>query len=179
MVRADELILELWMRPQDSVRQAVIRITLLGDGSGVLQARAGLGCCAPEIARRIDIDRSLEPGWAAALRKLADDPAWRQPENVTVDEGVPGMLEGLCLGGTSYDLVLVRPGRAAHLRRACSGPEAGSVADILSGMIGSALGRDTRFDVLFPRGADFTADKGAYEALIKSGGGLKPAKKRG
>ena len=80
---------------------------------------------------------------------MAADPAWRQPEDVRVDE--PGMIEGLCVGAVSYDLVEVEHDRAA-------------------------LGYDMRFDVLFPHDADFSADKAAYEALLKSGGRLAPHK---
>lgn len=172
-LRRGELILELWLHPQKTVRQAVIRITLRDDGRGFVQARAGLGCCSPEIGRRVDIDQELPAGYVALFRRLADDPAWKQPENVDVDYG-GGAVDALCVGGVSYDLVLVQADRAVHLRRACAGAELGSVADILSATIGAALGKDPRFDILFPRGADFSDDKRAYDDLIRTGGRLKP-----
>ncbi len=64
--------------------------------------------------------------------------------------------------------------RAVHLRRACGGPEVGSVADILSAAIGASMGKDLRFDVLFPHGADFSSDRKAFQELAAGGGRLKP-----
>jgi hypothetical protein len=68
--------------------------------------------------------------------------------------------------------VLVERARAVHLRRACGGPEIGSVADILSAVIGASLGKDLRFDVVFPRGADFSGDRKAFQELATTGGRL-------
>jgi hypothetical protein len=117
----------------------------------------------------VDIDQELAAGWVERLRVLADDPAWSLPEDVKIDEG-PGMIEGVCVGGISFDLVRVRHDDAKHLRRGCGGPERGTAADVLAGIIGAALGHDLRFDVLFARGADFSADKAAYQDLVRSGG---------
>ena len=50
----------------------------------------------------------------------------------------------------------------------------GSIAEILSAALGAAVGRDPRFDAVLPRGADFSRQASAYQALIGSGGRLIP-----
>jgi hypothetical protein len=82
LVRRGEAVLEVWARPSRGVRQAVIRITLRRDGKAFVQARAGLGCCEPAIARRIAFDEALSPEKAAAVRAVLDDPMWRAPRFV-------------------------------------------------------------------------------------------------
>ena len=171
LVRRGESIIEIWVRPEGGQRQAVIRVTSRADGRGFLQARAGVACCRPEITRRVDVDIELEPGWAARLTKVAEDPAWGQLEDVVIDEG-DDALEALCVGGVSYDLYRVTHETATHLRRDCGAPEEGSVAGVLEPVIGAALGRDPRFDLVFPRGADLSAQKAAYRALLAAGGRL-------
>lgn len=173
VVRRGELILEVWARPARGVRQAVIRLTLRRDGRAFVQARAGLGCCTPEIGRRVDINTELPGSETASLRALSADPAWRQPRSVIVDYG-GGAVSALCVDGVSWDVTLVVPGQARHLRRACDDAEVGSIAAILSAAVGAAAGRDPRFDAVLPRGADFSRQAGAYEALIASGGRLVP-----
>jgi hypothetical protein len=50
------------------------------------------------------------------------------------------------------------------------------VADALEAALRGALGHDTRFDVLFPRGADFSRARAAYAELIQAGGRLQAAR---
>ncbi|PIB93171.1 hypothetical protein [Caulobacter sp. FWC2] len=171
IVHKGELILEVWARPARGVRQAVVRVTLRRDGRAFVQARAGLGCCTPEIGRRVDINAELADIQIAPLKALLDDPVWSQPRSVIVDYG-GGAVSALCVDGVSWDVTLVVPGQARHLRRACDDAEVGSVAAILSAAIGAAAGRDPRFDAVLPRGADFSAQRRAYDDLLASGGRL-------
>ncbi len=168
-----ELILEVWARPARGVRQAVVRVTLRRDGRAFVQARAGLGCCTPEIGRRVDIDAELADVQIAPLKALPADPAWSQPRSVIVDYG-GGAVSALCVDGVSWDVTLLVPGQARHLRRACDDAEVGSIAGVLSAAIGTAVGRDPRFDAVLPRGADFSRQQRAYDDLLAGGGTLKP-----
>jgi hypothetical protein len=102
---------------------------------------------------------------------LPSDPAWSQPRAVIVDYG-GGAVSALCVDGVSWDVTLMVPGQARHLRRACDDAEVGSIASILSVAIGAAAGRDPRFDAVLPRGADFSAQRRAYDDLLASGGRL-------
>jgi len=174
LVRRNEVVLEVWARPSGGVRQAVVRVTRRSDGRTFLQARAGFGCCTPQILRRIDINAELPREAGEAVRAVINDPVWRQPRDVTVDYG-GGAVAAICVNGIDYDLTLVVPGRSSTLRRACDDAEVGSAAAALRAALQPALGRDVRFDFLFPRGAAYTAEAAAYQALIASGGGLRPA----
>jgi hypothetical protein len=171
LVRRNEAVIELWTRPSEGVRQAVIRVTVRGDGRTFVQIRAGLGCCTPEIARRIGVDAELPSGSAARFRALAALPVWNDARVVSVDFG-DGAVQGLCVAGVAYDLTLVVPGRARHLHRFCESEAVGEVADVLEPMIAAALGRDPRFDLLFPLGSDFRRERTAYQRLIAQGGRL-------
>lgn len=173
LVKRGELILEVWARPSLGVRQAVIRITVRRDGRAFVQARAGLGCCTPEIGRRVDIDAELAPEQIAPLKALVGNPLWSQPRAVIVDYG-GGSVSPVCLDGVSWDVTLLVPGQARHLRRACDDTEVGSIAPVLAAALAAAAGRDPRFDAMFARGADFSRQQRAYDALIASGGRLKP-----
>lgn len=173
VLKRGELILEVWARPARGVRQAVIRVTLRRDGRAFVQARAGLGCCTPEIGRRVDINAELAEPQIAPLKALSADPAWNQPRSVIVDYG-GGAVSALCVDGVSWDVTLLVPGQARHLRRACDDAEVGSVAGILSAALGAAAGRDPRFDAVLPRGADFSRQASAYRSLVQSGGRLIP-----
>jgi len=172
VLKRGELILEVWGRPARGVRQAVVRITLRRDGRAFVQARAGLGCCTPEIGRRVDIDAELSAPQVAPLKTLPADPAWSQPRSVIVDYG-GGAVSALCVDGVSWDVTLLVPGQARHLRRACDDAEVGSIAGILSTALGATVGRDPRFDAVLPRGADFSRQQRAYDDLLASGGRLK------
>ncbi len=172
VLQRGELILEVWARPARDVRQAVVRVTLRRDGRAFVQARAGLGCCTPEIGRRVDIDAELAEIQIAPLKAVPADPAWSQPRAVIVDYG-GGAVPALCVDGVSWDVTLVIPGQARHLRRACDDAEVGSIAQILTTALQAAVGRDPRFDVVLPRGADFSRQASAYISLIESGGRLR------
>lgn len=173
VLRGDEMILEVWVRPARSVRQSVVRITVRRDGDAFVQARAGLACCEAAISRRVAFDAQLPPGSAAKFLALRSHPMWSAPRDVRVDEG-GGAVDAVCVDGVSYDLTLVVPGRARAIRRACDGAEVGQAADALEAALGAAYGREPRFDALYPGGVSFAADRRAYEDLIKGGGRLKP-----
>jgi hypothetical protein len=172
LIKRGELVLEVWARPATGVRQAVIRVTMRRDGRAFVQARAGLGCCTPEIGRRVDIDAELAPQQIAPLKALVAAPMWSQPRSVIVDYG-GGAVEPVCLEGVSWDVTLLVPGQARHLRRACDDAEVGSIAPALAAALSAASGRDARFDAMFARGGDFSRQQQAYDSLIASGGRLK------
>jgi len=175
LVRRGEAVVEMWARPAETVRQAVVRVTLRGDGRAFVQGRAGFGCCEPEISRLVRFDEELAPERAAAVRAILQDPLWNQPNAVEiVQDGAT--LDLTCVNGVSYDVNLVIPGGARSLHRACSGEQIGSIAPALSAVLSAALGYDPRFDVVFPRGAGFESDRRDYQALISGGGGLNPAR---
>jgi ketosteroid isomerase-like protein len=173
VVRRGEAVYETWYRPTNSTRQAVVRITVRNDGRTFVQARAGRGCCAPEITRRIDLDFELASPARDVFRRLKDDPLWRQPRHVVVSEG-GDVVTSLCVDGSSYDLTLVDDRRAVHLRRSCDPAEIGSVAPAARAMIGAALGKDPRFDVLFAK-ERFDNYQEAYAQLTAAGGSLAAA----
>jgi len=169
----DEMILEVWTRPSRSVRQAVIRITVRGDGKAFVQGRAGEACCEPGIRRRMGFDAELPAGAAATFLALRGNPMWDSPRDVgVVDSRVS--TDALCVDGIAYDLTLLVPGRSRALRRACDDVEIGQIADALAPTVAAALGHDPRFDVLFRRGADFSSARAAYADLIQNGGTLRP-----
>ena len=172
LVRGDEQIVELWVRPSLTVRQAVVRVVVRRDGKAFVEARAGLACCEAGIARRMGFDAELPAGSAQAILALLHHPLWAAPRGVRVMEG--GAAGAVCLNGTAYDLTLVIAGRSRSVRRACDDAEIGQAADVLEAVIGATLGHDPRFDVIFAGGAEFSAQRRAYEALLKGGGVLTP-----
>lgn len=172
VLRDDEMILEVWTRPSDSVRQTVIRITVRRDEKAFVQGRAGLACCDALIGRRVGFDAELPAGSAARFRALAKDPAWASPRDVLV--AYPGAAEAVCVEGTGYDLTLMARDWSRTLHRACDVAEVGETALILEAVVGAAMGHEPRFDVLFPKRADFGRAHAAYRALIADGGRLKP-----
>jgi hypothetical protein len=172
IVRGDEMVLELWIRPARTVRQTVIRIIVRRDGKAFVEARAGLACCEAGIIRRMGFDAELPPASAATFQALRKDPIWNAPRDVRVAEG-GGVTEAVCVDGTSYDLTLLVAGRSRSVRRSCDSAEIGQAADILEPVLRAALGHDPRFDVIFPGGADFSAARNAYAALVRGGGTLK------
>lgn len=175
VLRSGELILEVWVRPSLSVRQSVARVTVRSDGAAFVQARAGLGCCTPEIGRRVGFDARLEAGAARGLAELARDPLWQAPRDVRVADG-GGAVDAVCVNGSSYDLILLTPDRARHVRRACDLAEVGQAATVLQAVLGAAIGHEPRFDVIFPGGVDFAPARRAYDQLVVGGGELKAAR---
>jgi hypothetical protein len=174
LVRRGEMILEVWRRPTKDLRQAVIRLTVRGDGRAFVNARAGLFCCDPAIGRRVDIDAELPDPAAADLLALRNNPLWSTSRFVEVDYG-GGAVASLCVDGVSWDVILLVPGQVRQLRRACEDPAIGQIADVLTPALAAALGRDPRFDFIFPKGAQLTAEREAYAALLAGGGRLKPS----
>ncbi|WP_293378611.1 hypothetical protein [Phenylobacterium sp. SCN 70-31] len=172
VLRRDEAVLEVWARPSGDVRQAVVRVTVRGDGRAFVQGRAGLACCDALIGRRMGFDAALPEDAAARFRALTRQALWTSPRDVRVEE--PGAADAVCLDGTAYDLVMAVPGRTVTLRRACDPAEVGEAADVLEAVMGAGLGHDGRFDAVFPRGADFSAARQAHARLLADGGRLKP-----
>jgi hypothetical protein len=173
LLRGEEMILEVWVRPARSVRQSLMRVTVRRDGTAFVQARAGYACCEAGIGRRVGFDAELPAGSGAAFMALRNHAMWSAPREVRVDYG-GGAAEALCVDGASYDLTLVVPGRSRSLRRACDTAEVGEVADALEPVLRAALGHEPRFDVLYPGGADFANARGAYQELVAGGGSLRP-----
>lgn len=171
LVRGDEMIVEVWTRPSDSVRQTVTRVTVRGGGDVFVQGRAGLACCEAGIGRRIGFDARLPPGSSDRFRALRGLPLWGSPRDVRVSER--GAADTLCLEGVAYDITLVVPGRSTTLHRACDPAEVGEAADVLETVLGAALGHDPRFDVIFRGGASFANPRAAYRELVAGGGRLK------
>jgi len=171
LVRRDEMILEVWTRPSNSVRQTVTRVTVRSDEHVFVQGRAGLACCEAGIGRRMGFDAELPPGSAPRFTALARQPLWASPRDVRVVE--TGAADALCLVGTAYDITLVTPGRSVTLHRACDPAEVGEAADVLEAVLGAAMGHDGRFDVIFTGGANFANARGAYRDLVEGGGRLK------
>jgi hypothetical protein len=175
VLRSDEAVLEVWVRPSLSVRQTVARVVLRQDGRAFIQVRAGLACCAPEIGRRVGFDAELPAGAAGRFMRLTSDPLWSAPRDVRVVEG-GGASDSVCVDGASYDLILVTPERARLVRRACDAAEVGQAADVLEAVLGAALGQEPRIDVIFPGGAGYASEREAYRRLTAGGGALEPAR---
>jgi ketosteroid isomerase-like protein len=171
VLRRDETVFEVWVRPVDARRQAVVRVVVRTDGRTFLNARAGKGCCGPGIGRRVDIDRELERSQREAFRTLRADPLWTQPQHVLVQE--QGASAALCVDGVAYDLVRVEARRTVHLRRSCDPAEIGSVAPALRTILGAARGVDPRFDAALQDGFDFAEEQAEYAALQQRGGSLR------
>ena len=170
LIRGDELILEVWTRPTNSVRQTVTRIIVRGS-DGFVQARAGLACCEATIGRRVGFDEELPAGSAERFRALARLPIWDSPRDVRVSEA--GAADAICVEGTGYDVTLATPGRSVTLHRACDPAEVGQIAEVLEAVLGAALGHEPRFDVIFPRGVSFANARDAYQTLLAEGGRLR------
>jgi hypothetical protein len=167
-----EMILEAWVRPSNSVAQAVVRVIVRRDGKAFVEGRAGLACCEAGIARRMGFDAELPAGSAQAFLALRDAPFWSSPRLVRVESA--GEAEGLCVNGVSYDLTLLVRGEARSLHRACDDAAIGQVAGALEPTLRAALGHDPRFDILFHGRIDFSRERAAFKALLAQGGSLKP-----
>lgn len=173
LLKSNEMVLEVWVRPAGSVRQSIMRVTVRDDGKAFVNGRAGLACCEALIGRRMGFDAELPAGSAQTFLALRGHPMWREPRDVRVDEG-GGASEGVCVDGASYDVTLLTPEGSKALRRACDGAQVGQVADAVEPALRAALGHDPRFDVLYPGGADFNAARRDYSDLLARGGRLLP-----
>ncbi|CAN5141175.1 hypothetical protein BH11PSE2_BH11PSE2_09850 [soil metagenome] len=168
VLRPGEVVLEVWVRPSGKREEAIVRVSVRRDGNVFVQARAGIGCCQPEIARRVDIDEKAELD-GAAFKALAKSPVWRQPREVTIER--PGEARALCVKGAAYDVTLLDYAHSVHLRRICDQEAVGSVAPVLQAVLGAAFGKDPRFDAVIRR-ADFSYEAQAYAGLLADGGRL-------
>ncbi|HET9159361.1 MAG TPA: hypothetical protein VFN88_02010, partial [Caulobacteraceae bacterium] len=171
VLRPGEAVFEVWVRPTGASHEAIARLTLRRDGKVFIQARAGIGCCRPEIARRVDIDAVVEQADVNGLKTLARSPLWRQP--VEVEVANPHEVTPVCAKGSAYDVTLLEYDRSAHLRRICDDEAVGSIAPVLATVLGAAMGKDPRFDALFRGGADFSFEQGQYQQLLAQGGSLR------
>lgn len=173
VLRGDEMILEVWVRPSRNVRQSIVRITVREDGRAFVQGRAGLACCEAGIARRMGFDDELPAGSARAFLALRDNPMWNSPKEVeTVRTGATA--ETVCVQGVGYDLTLVTAAGSRSLHRACDDIAVGQAADALEPALRAALGHDPRFDVLYRNRIDFSAERQAWQEFAAGGGVLKP-----
>jgi hypothetical protein len=173
LLERNEMILEVWLRPARNVRQTIVRIIVRDDGRAFVQARAGFACCEAGIGRRIGFDDELPAGSAQAFLNLRNDPMWGAPRDVlTATNGATADI--VCVAGVSYDLTLLTEDGARTLHRACDDIAVGQVADALEPALRAALGHDPRFDVLYPDGGDFAAERRAYQDFTAGGGMLKP-----
>ncbi|MDB5452539.1 MAG: hypothetical protein JWO33_1117 [Caulobacteraceae bacterium] len=170
VLRPGEAVIEVWVRPTGASHEALARLTLRRDGKVFIQARAGMGCCRPDIARRIDIDQVVETK-GVDYKALAKSPVWAQPRDVEVFR--PDAVSPVCLKGAAFDLTLLEYDRSVHLRRICDGEAVGSVAPVLHEVLDAAMGKDPRFDALFRGGADFSFEQGQFERLLAEGGALR------
>lgn len=171
VIHPGEMILEVWVRPSNSVRQSVARLIVRRDGKAFIQGRAGFACCEADIGRRIGFDAELPAGSAPRFLPLRDHPMWASPRMVQVAEA--GAAEGLCVSGIGYDVTLLVQGRARSLHRDCDDAAVGQAADAIEPVLKAALGHDPRFDVIYARGADFSGERKAYQDLLATGGSLR------
>jgi len=172
LLRGDEMILEVWVRPARNVRQSIVRIIVRNDGRAFLQARAGYACCEAGIGRRIGFDAELPPQAAQAFLALRRHPMWGAPREVQTVRNAT-TTDVVCVAGVGYDLTLLVPSGSRSLHRACDDIAVGEVADALEPALRAALGHDTRFDVLYPGGVSFAAERSAYQDFTAGGGVLK------
>jgi hypothetical protein len=173
LLRGDEMILEVWVRPSRNVRQSIVRIIVRDDGRAFVQGRAGYACCEADIGRRIGFDDELPAGAAKTFLALRDDPMWRSPREVETVRNAT-TADVVCVEGVGYDLTLLTADGSRTLHRACGDVEVGQVADALEAALRAALGHDPRFDVLYRGGIDFSPERQAYQAFVAGGGVLKP-----
>jgi hypothetical protein len=173
LLRGDEMILEVWVRPARNVRQSIVRITVRNDGRAFVQARAGYACCEAGIGRRVGFDAELPAGAAEAFLALRRHPMWDAPREVQTVRNA-STTDVVCVAGVGYDLTLLTSAGARTLHRACDDIAVGQVADVLEPALRAALGHEPRFDVLYPGGISFQAERQAYQDFIAGGGVLKP-----
>jgi len=174
LLRGDEMILEVWVRPSRNVRQSIVRIVVRDDGKAFVQARAGYACCEAGIGRRIGFDAELTPDQTQAFRALRDSRVWSSPREVESVKNAT-TTDVVCVSGVGYDLTLLTGRGTRTLHRACDDVAVGQVADLLEPALKAALGREPRFDILFRNKIDFSLERQAYQDFASGGGVLKPA----
>jgi hypothetical protein len=174
VLRGDEMILEVWVRPARNVRQSIVRVTLRADGRGFVQGRAGYACCEAGVARRIGFDSELPPGATPSFLALRDHPMWSSPREIQQVHDA-ATTDVICVSGVAYDLTLLTGRGAQTLHRACDDVAVGQAADALEPALRAALGHDPRFDILFRSRIDFGAERQAYEDFTRAGGVFVPA----
>ncbi|CAN7226537.1 hypothetical protein LJR219_000815 [Phenylobacterium sp. LjRoot219] len=174
LLRGDEMVLEVWVRPARNVRQSIVRITVRNDGRAFVQGRAGYACCDAGIGRRIGFDAELPQGSAQSFLALRDLPIWSTPREVQVVRDA-ATTDVVCVSGVGYDLTLLTAQGARSLHRDCDDISIGQTADVLEPVLRAALGREPRFDVLFRNKIDFSPERQAYQEFAAGGGVLKAA----
>lgn len=175
VLRGGEMILEVWVRPSRTVRQAISRIIVRDDGRAFVEGRAGYACCEAGIGRRIGFDAELPAEAARQFLALRDDPMWASPREVEAVHDA-STTETICISGVDYDLTLVTAQGARTLHRACDDVAVGQVAGALEPALRAALGHDPRFDVIFHDRIDFAIERQAYQDFTAGGGVLKPSR---
>ncbi|MGH1557150.1 hypothetical protein ACRAWD_03680 [Caulobacter segnis] len=122
-----------------------VRVTLRRDGRAFVQARAGLGCCTPEIGRRVGHQR----GTWRTLDRAAQGPRQAIPPGASRarSSSITAAARSRPSASTAFPGTSPcwSPARPRHLRRACDDAEVGSIARILTAAVGAAAGRDPRF----------------------------------
>jgi len=174
VLRGDEMILEVWVRPSRNVRQAIVRVTVREDGRAFIQGRVGYACCEAGIGRRVGFDAELPAGAAQSFTALRSHPMWASPREVQTVRGA-ATTETVCVSGVGYDLTLLTSDGARSLHRECDDVAVGQTADALEPVLQAALGHDPRFDVMFRNRIDFGLERQAYQEFAASGGLLKPS----
>ncbi|CAN7584683.1 hypothetical protein LJR225_004379 [Phenylobacterium sp. LjRoot225] len=174
LLRGDEMILEVWVRPARNVRQSIVRVTVRGDGRGFVQGRAGYACCEAGVGRRIGFDAELAPEATQSFVVLRGHPMWSTPREVQQVHDA-STTDVVCVSGVGYDLTLLTRSGSRSLHRACDDVVVGQAADALEPALRSALGHDPRFDILFRSRIDFGPERQAYLDFTGAGGVLKAA----
>jgi len=174
LLRGDEMILEVWVRPSRNVRQSIVRIVVRDDGRAFVQARAGYACCEAGIGRRIGFDAELPANSAQSFQALKTLPLWSSPREVQSVRNA-STTDVVCISGVGYDLTLVTARGSRTLHRACDDIAIGQAADVLEPVLRAALGREPRFDILFRNRIDFSLERQAYQEFAAGGGVLKAA----
>jgi len=174
VLRGDEMILEVWVRPSRNVRQSIVRIIVRDDGKAFVEGRAGLACCEAGIGRRMGFDAELPAGSAQTFLALRSHPMWTSPREVLAVHDA-NTTETVCVAGVGYDLTLLTAKGSRSLHRACDDVAVGQTVDALEPALRAALGHDPRFDVLFHNKIDFSLERQAYQDFSSGGGVLKPS----
>ena len=174
LLRGDEMILEVWVRPSRNVRQSIVRIIVREDGRAFVQGRAGYACCEAGIGRRVGFDAELPADQAQAFRALRDHPMWSSPREVQSVRDA-ATTDVVCVSGVGYDLTLLTARGSKTLHRACNDVAVGQAADALEPALRAALGHEPRFDILFRNRIDFSLERQAYQDFTAGGGVLKAA----